>query len=297
MLPFHIYDVFTDTPFSGNPLAIVEQADGLSTAQMQTIARQFNLSETIFIQTPADPAHTAKVRIFTPYSEIPFAGHPTVGCSIHLAPQAQNGTLTLEEVAGLVPVTLTGAVGSERAEFTAPRLPQPIGTAPKPETVAKAIGLTLADMGPHQTGAYQAGPAFLFAQVASLDALDRAAAREPGWSDLLAEAAIDDTGRSAVGLYVYAQGDATDIQARMFAPTDGIPEDPATGSATAILAAQLHANGTLVEGENALSLAQGVEMGRPSRLHLTIDVSGGDLAEIRVAGQAVKISHGHTRVP
>jgi hypothetical protein len=89
MLPFHIYDVFTSTPFTGNPLAIVEDADGLSTAQMQTIARQFNLSETIFVQTPDDPAHTAKVRIFFPTAEIPFAGHPTIGCAIHLAGDTQ----------------------------------------------------------------------------------------------------------------------------------------------------------------------------------------------------------------
>jgi trans-2,3-dihydro-3-hydroxyanthranilate isomerase len=136
MLPFHIYDVFTATPFTGNPLAIVEGADGLSVAQMQTMARQFNLSETIFVQTPDDPAHTAKVRIFTPNAEIPFAGHPTVGCAIHLS----GGTadhVTLEEVAGLVPVNITEG----EAEFTAPRIPAPIGTAPGRPTMAAALGL------------------------------------------------------------------------------------------------------------------------------------------------------------
>ena len=124
MLNFHIYDVFTTTPFTGNPLAVVEGADDLTTAQMQTIARQFNLSETIFIQTPDDPAHTAKVRIFFPTNEIPFAGHPTIGCAIHLA-QGTATQITLEEVAGLVPVTLSQGEAT-LAEFTAPKLPRPL---------------------------------------------------------------------------------------------------------------------------------------------------------------------------
>ena len=300
MLPFHVYDVFTDRPFAGNPLAIVEEADGLSDVQMQTIARQFNLRETIFVQTPDDPAHTAKVRIFTPGAEIPFAGHPTVGCAHHLARQHGLSTVTLEERAGLVPVLIDG----DLAEFTAPRLPAPIGTAPTREGVAAAVGLAAAEVGPHAPGAFEAGPAFLFAAVETLDALARARPVEPGWSGMMQHAGIDDTGRSGVGLYLYAKTHAasgTDIRARMFAPDDGIPEDPATGSATAILAAQLAANGEIAPGTTTMTLHQGVEMGRPSLLRLTIEATGvatGDgLSEVRVAGAACPVSEGRIRTP
>lgn len=292
MLDFHIYDVFTDTPFTGNPLAIVEGADGLTDAQMQTIAKQFNLSETIFVQTPEDPAHTAKVRIFTPGAEIPFAGHPTIGCALHLAGDASR--VTLEEVAGLVPVTIEN--GS--AEFTAPRIPAPIGTTPTRAQFAAALGLPVDALGTHAPGAFEGGPAFLFAQLADLDALARARPTEPGYSALMTAARIDDTGRSAVGLYLYAPGESSDLQARMFAPNDGIPEDPATGSATAILAAQLLANDALPQtGTTRLDIRQGVEMGRPSDLGLAIDTDAGTITAIRVAGQAVKVAHGQIRVP
>lgn len=296
MLEFVIYDVFTDRPFAGNPLAIVEGADGLSEAQMQTIARQFNLSETIFIQTPDDPAHSAKVRIFTPAAEIPFAGHPTIGCALHLAGKSA-APLLLEERMGLVPVTITQGTGPALAEFTAPRIPAPIGLAPDRARIAAAIGLDLTQIGPHAPGAFEAGPAFLFAQLADRAALAQAWPQEPGWRAMMQATAIDDTGRSAVGLYLYTQGEGCELQARMFAPGDGIPEDPATGSATAILAAQLLANGALGEGTTTLHLAQGVEMGRPSALRLSVDVRQGRLTAVRVAGQAVKIAQGTIRRP
>jgi trans-2,3-dihydro-3-hydroxyanthranilate isomerase len=183
------------------------------------------------------------------------------------------------------------------AEFTAPRIPAPIGTAPARATVAAAVGLSLADLGPHAPGAFEAGPAFLYAQVADLAALARARPVEPGWSALLAEAGIDDTGRSAVGLYLYTADTGADLRARMFAPQDGIPEDPATGSATAILAAQLMANGALPEGTTTLRLRQGVEMGRPSDLRLSVDARGGAITAIRVAGHAVPVAEGSIRLP
>lgn len=296
MLPFQIYDVFTDRPFAGNPLAIVEEADGLSDAQMQTIAQQFNLSETIFVQAPEDAAHTAKVRIFTPSAEIPFAGHPTIGCAHFLAQRRGLDQITLEEQAGLVPVTIADGL----AEFTAPRLPQPIGRAPSAAEVAAAINLNEGDLLPHAPGAYEAGPAFLYASVADLDALARARPVEPGWSAMMKAAGIDDTGRSSVGLYLYAPaaaGSGADLRARMYAPDDGILEDPATGSATAILAAQLHANGAIKPGRTALTLHQGVEMGRPSVLRLTIEARESGLSEIRVAGAARPVAEGRIRIP
>jgi trans-2,3-dihydro-3-hydroxyanthranilate isomerase len=288
MLRFHVYDVFTTTPFTGNPLAIVEGADGLSTAQMQTLARQFNLSETIFVQRPDDPAHTAKVRIFFPTAEIPFAGHPTIGCALHLA-GATAATITLEEQAGLVPVTISRDGGVVTAEFSAPQLPARHAPVPPHAMIATALGIVPARIGPHDPGVWQGGPAFLYVPVTDLDTLAAARPQEPAWSDLMTAARVDSA-------YLYA-ATPEGLRARMFSPGAGIPEDPATGSATAILAGQLLANGALAEGTTTLDLIQGVEMGRPSALRLSMDVVQGNLTAVRVAGSAVKIAEGTIRIP
>jgi trans-2,3-dihydro-3-hydroxyanthranilate isomerase len=290
MLPFHVYDVFTSKPFTGNPLAIVEDADDLSTAQMQTIARQFNLSETIFVQTPDDPAHTAKVRIFFPVAEIPFAGHPTIGCAIHLAGDSAD-TVTLEEVAGLVPVTITRDGATALAEFTAPKLPRRLPATPDRATMAAALGLTETDLAPTALGNFEGGPCFQYVELTDLAALARAKISEPGFTRTRETAG--DTG----AIYAYVRTGPNAIQARMFDPPAGIAEDPATGSATAILAAQLLASGALGDGTSVWTLRQGVEMGRPSDLRLSIDVADNAIAAIRVAGGAVKIADGHIRVP
>ncbi len=303
MLSFHTWDVFTDRAFSGNPLAIVLGADGLTTAQMQTIAREFNLSETIFVQAPANPGHTARVRIFFPTAEIPFAGHPTIGCAIHLA-TAQAGAedferdLVLEEEAGLVPVHVSCREGAVRAEFVAPVVPHGVANAPDGAAaldgglLAAALGLSPEDIGfgAHRPGLWQGGPRFLYVPVASLDVLARARPMEPGWTGQMRAGGVDSA-------YLYTPGSGCDFCARMFSPTAGIPEDPATGSASAILAAQLLASGALPEGETRLTLHQGVEMGRPSVIGLTTVVHGGALAEVRIAGSAVPISEGRVRVP
>lgn len=290
MLRFHIYDVFTTMPFTGNPLAIVEGTDDLTTEQMQTIAGQFNLSETIFIQTPDDPQNTAKVRIFFPTAEIPFAGHPTIGCALHLAGGA-DVPIVLEEVAGRVPVTITGTGQNQIAEFTAPKLPA-ARTAPKDTALlCAAISLTPQDLGSHSPGHFEGGPAFLYAQLASLDALAAAKIAEPAFTDLIR--ATD--GKGAIYLYATTE---TGLQARMFHPHAGIAEDPATGSATALLAGQLNTNGALpATGTTAVQIRQGVEMGRPSDLRLTIDTVDGKITAVRVAGQAVKIADGQIRMP
>ena len=303
MLTFHTCDVFTDRPFCGNPLAIVLGADGLSTAQMQTLAREFNLSETIFVQRPANPAHAARVRIFFPTAEIPFAGHPTIGCAIQLAtagagPGDFEARIVLEEEAGLVPVRVWRRGMETRAEFVAPVVPHAVADAPDlaaaldPARLASALGLTAAEIGfaSHRPGLWQGGPRFLYAPVASLDALGRARPIQPVWSEQMQAAGVD-------SIYLYAAGSDCAYRARMFSPTAGIPEDPATGSASAILAAQLLASGALAEGETVLALRQGVEMGRPSAIGLTVAVQGGTLAEVRVAGGAVPVSTGQVRVP
>ncbi|GHC59679.1 PhzF family phenazine biosynthesis protein [Neogemmobacter tilapiae] len=297
MLVYEIWDVFTETPFAGNPLAIVRGAEGLSDGQMLTLAREFNLSETIFVMPPRDAANTARVRIFFPTAEIPFAGHPTVGCAIHLALEGRRqadfkARIVLEEEAGLVPVQVERRKGRVTAEFVAPVLPHAVEGVVDPALLAKALDIPASDIGfgRHQPGVWAGGPRFAYAPVSGLNALGRARPVQPYWDQVTAAAGVD-------SVYLYTRGPDCDYRARMFSPTAGIPEDPATGSATAILAAQLLASGALSEGETVLALAQGVEMGRESRLGLTVRVADGRLEQVRVKGSAVRIAGGQIRVP
>lgn len=293
-LRFATYDVFTEARFAGNPLAIVLGADGLGDAQMQAIAREFNLSETIFVQTPERAAHTAKVRIFTPGSELPFAGHPTVGCAIALAEEKfasdadMDALILLEERVGLVRCAVTRQAGrASYAEFVAPRLAEEIGAAATDAAIAEALGLAASDIGfgRHIPTIYSAGVPFAMAPLASLDALGRAAPRSGfdwarlGASEVYAYAALPDTHAHA-------------FRARMFAPALGIAEDPATGSAAAALAGPIARFEALAAGVHKLPIEQGVEMGRPSVIALTVTIDRGVLEEARIGGAAVKVSEG-----
>ncbi|NSX54879.1 PhzF family phenazine biosynthesis protein [Sulfitobacter sp. 1151] len=299
LLNFVTLDVFTETRFSGNPLAVILDADGLSDQAMLTIAREFNLSETIFVQKPQDPVHDARVRIFFPTGEIPFAGHPTVGCAIHLASQAQpqgdfERMIFLEEEAGLVPVTVSRCQGRVRAEFTAPIVPMQAtaGSVPDVLSISKALGLGAERVGfsSHTPGLWEGGPRFLYVPVKDTTALAQARPFEPAWSNIMDMGAVDSA-------YVYTQTSEQLICARMFSPTAGIPEDPATGSAAAILARQLLAAGALDDGETCFEITQGAEMGRPSQISLRIDVTQNALVQVRVSGSAVSVSHGQIRRP
>jgi len=304
-LPFHTVDVFTDKAFTGNSLAIVEQADLLSDSQMQTLAREFNLPETIFIQRPDNPVNTAKVRIFLPRKEIPFAGHPTIGCAIFIAQKIYNETedfeteIKLEEVAGLVPVQVRRESGVLSAQLTAPVLPfeteHPSDTdVPLTiENCANAYGLEDSDIAVSPIGpkAHSGGPTFIFIPLNSREALSKARAIEPLCSDV--PGAYGGTG----GYLYYLSESGKEIHARMFAPAGGIPEDPATGSASALLASQLNSAGLLKKGTTSFSLKQGYDMGRPSQLTLEIDFDGNKLTAVRVAGTSVAISEGRIAVP
>ena len=305
-LPFYTVDVFTNQPFAGNSLAVVLEADDLSTLQMQMMAREFNLPETIFVQTASDPDNTAKVRIFFPTDEIPFAGHPTIGCAIFLAEQRQNNEsdfsteIRLEEEAGLVPVKVERVEGVITAQFTAPVIPTPVTDADTGDVVAldskataQVLGLEESDIGCQGdvSMVHTGGPTFLFIPVSSVEALSRSMAVEPNCSQLAKRF-------GAVGTYVYYLDPAkNELDARMFAPDAGIPEDPATGSATALLASQLMFGNRLQEGTNTFVLRQGYDMGRPSDLQLEIDVQNATLKAVRVAGSSVAISSGQIRVP
>lgn len=257
---FATVDVFTGRRFGGNPLAVVPEADGLADAEMQALAAEFNLSETSFVLPPRDPANTARVRIFTPKAELPFAGHPNVGTGWVLASRGldRGGVLLFEEEAGLVRVEVERAgravVGARVAA------PQPLRRedGPAASLVAACAGLDAADLVGSPMIA-SVGLPFTHAPI-SPEALARAT---PDLGAFRALADSDPRFAAHGSLYLYAR-DGSDVRARMFAPRTGIHEDPATGSAAAALGALL----LHLDGGDALEVAisQGVEMGRPSLL-------------------------------
>lgn len=307
-LKFNTLDVFTNRRFGGNPLAVVHDADHLTTEQMQAITREFNLSETIFVMKPRDPGNTARVRIFFPGGEMPFAGHPTLGCAILLAEMKNKPgcsfetEIRLEEVAGLVPVKVSRIGDVPRGLFKAPVVPVKVGDGPDKAVIAAALGLSADEIGfeGHAPILLQGGPTFFFVPVPARAVLEKSRPCEPAWSALMQACAAPLKGSTAPGAfvdaaYVYTRGgDGKDasFRSRMFAPGGGIPEDPATGSATALLARQVLIADKLKDGKHRFVIEQGYEMKRPSDLVLEADVATGDLTEVRVGGQAVRVSAG-----
>ena len=282
MTDFLVYDVFTTQAFGGNPLAVIPDASGLDEALLQKIAREFNFSETTFVTPPEDPNHTARVRIFTPTQEIPFAGHPTIGTAIALDDLGVGGPDKILEL-GVGPIPARVAEG--RAEFET-RVPLTTWPGPSPEVVAASVGLTPAEVlsRAHPPVIASVGLPFAIAELSSADALARAQpnadafrAFEPEWP---ADTHYD--------LLVYIRESQT-IRARMFAPLDGIPEDPATGSAAAALVAYF---GQLEGASGQFSIAQGVEMGRPSQIEAAVDVEDGAPVAVRIGGRAVQMMAG-----
>ena len=299
-LKFHTLDVFTKEPFTGNPLAVVLGADGLSDRAMQNIAREFNLSETIFVHSPVDSANSAKVRIFMPKGELPFAGHPTLGCAVLLACLKQKDgcsfetVIRLEEKAGLVPVKVSRIGPVAYGMFAAPTLPKVAGKAPPAAEIARAVGLEAGEIGfgTHLPGLISASSRLLFVPVKDLNALARARVKEPTWSEVLKEA-------DTFTAYIYtarAHSGSPSFRARLFAPGEGIPEDPATGLAAAALPGQILAHETLATGTHRWLIEQGVEMGRPSGIDLEVDITSGTISAVRVGGSAVRVTEGTIEV-
>ena len=266
---FVTVDVFTDRRFGGNPLAVFPDARGLSDDQMQALAMEFNLSETTFVLPPDDPQHHAKVRIFTPRAELPFAGHPNVGTGYVLAQRDDDPPehYVFEELAGLVRVhILHEADAVSGARISAPRALS-IDVGIPTDIVAACAGLSEEDIATmaHAPLVESVGTPFVIAEVASVAALSRASPDIAAFRDA-AERFPEVATRFSLHLYARRGGDATQLAARMFAPLGGILEDPATGSANAALAALLT---SLAPGENAdlsYEILQGVEMGRPSQI-------------------------------
>lgn len=292
---FFTLDVFAREKFAGNPLAVVVDADGLDAAAMQAVARELNLSETVFVLPARNPVNTARLRIFTPTTELPFAGHPTVGSAVLIAslraPEHAGGrdlALVLEEEVGDVACTVRlEKRGASFAYFDLPRLPERLGDA-DPSALAEALGLAPADIGfdGHRPTVWSAGTPFCFAPVAGLAAISRA---KPDAQKLTAASA---GGR---GVYLYTREtleEASAVHARMFSAMMPGLEDPATGAAAAAFAGVAHAFEKPADGEHALVIEQGYEMGRPSRITLGMRIEDGALSNATIGGHAVRVSEG-----
>ncbi len=297
---FYTADVFTDQIFGGNPLAVFPDAAGLTDEQMRMVAREFNLSETVFVFPPANPDYTRKLRIFTPGMELAFAGHPTIGGAIVLAVigeftlSGEETTIVFEEGVGPVPVKIRTYNGQPVfAQLTAARLPELLESPPPISDLAAVLGLNEsdfvgADMPPQ---AWTCGNPFLFVPLKNRDALRRARVRVDVWERVLKDYA-------APQIFVFTHDtDGAAARARMFAPALNIPEDPATGSAASALAGLLSQYSTIQNGLLGWVVEQGVEMGRPSTLSIEADIENGMITGVRVGGAAVLVSQGEMEIP
>lgn len=287
-LDYTLLDVFTTERLSGNPLAVVTRADGLHDDQMQRIAAEFNLSETVFIKRPQAERHTAAVRIFTPQVELPFAGHPTVGAAVVLGLETKMSAIRLEEQIGVITCVierLDRRTGNAR--FALPRLPEPAGTAPDRRHIAAALGIETDDIGfaTHHPSVYSAGVIFYLVPVKAPAVLRRVTPDRRGWAEIFP------LGHNSV--YVYCETpdeQGNDYAARMFAPGMGLGEDPATGAAAAALIGQLAADAPA--GQTEYRLRQGLEMGRPSLISMQIRKDGDTLVHGGIGGSAVIVGQG-----
>lgn len=295
-IPFVTVDVFTDTRFSGNPLAVVPDARGLTDGEMQQIATEFGYSESTFVLPPRDEANTAEVRIFTPTMEIPFAGHPNVGTAFVLGRQgeifdkAAGGVMRFEEKAGLVEIALiTAGKTVTGATIRAPG-PLVVNSIVEPSALAPCVSLQTEDIAAtsHLPSFVSVGLKFIIAEVASLDALGRAGPNIDAVRKLKHAFPHE---KSDCSTFLYTHVGKDHIRARMFAPLDNVPEDPATGSASAALGAFL-AFLSKASGHRRLLIEQGVEMGRRSLIHLDIESRDGVMEHVRVTGGCIEVMRG-----
>jgi trans-2,3-dihydro-3-hydroxyanthranilate isomerase len=298
-MPHHYttLDVFTDRPFGGNPLAVFCDQPELPDAVMQNLAREFNLSETVFIVPPRDPRALRRLRIFTPGMELPFAGHPTIG-AVHVLVESgiagihgAGGSFMLELEVGLVPINVTRREkGPPFLQLTAARLPEARSTAHSRAELAQLLSLDENDIVSERDFAqpYSCGVPFLFVPVRDRATLGRARPDVAAFNRI-----ADDAWASAA--FVFCRDPelaGSHIRARMFAPALGIMEDPATGGAAAAFAGYLADRDSAADGTLRWVVEQGFEMGRPSLLHVEAAKAGGKITAVRVGGTAVRMSEG-----
>jgi trans-2,3-dihydro-3-hydroxyanthranilate isomerase len=299
---FLIADVFTDTPFCGNQLAVLPDARGLDGETMQRITREFNFAETIFVFQPENPKHTRRVRIFTPGRELPFAGHPTVGCAVTLAAIGEFGLnngqarIVLEE--GVGPISISIRAEPNRplyAMFTTAKLPEHIPGAPPIEGLANALSLDANDLlvGEFGPQIFSCGLPFLFVPLRNLDAVRRCRPNLGAWDDVFAGLPTNEV----FAFTMQGERDESAVHARMFAPALGVTEDAATGSACAALTGYLGARDARRDGTLRWRVEQGFEMGRPSIIDIETDKRDVSIIATRVGGHAVLVAEGTLHVP
>ena len=303
-LQFEIVDVFTSSRFSGNGLAVIKNGETLSDQQMQAIAREFNLSETVFILSPDNKAHSAKVRIFTPAEELPFAGHPTVGAAVVVAlsqlgqgdddiPSHEDAIVILEEGIGIIRAGVRFRTGKAPfAEFDLPRQPVEMDNLPTNDELSMVLGLSSTEIGfeNHQPSCFEAGMPFVFVPVRDLEVIGNAIANAAAMEKLL--------GNKRREIFLYCRETVkndSSFHARMFAPLLGINEDPATGAAVAAFAGVVMKYDQPARGTKNYIIEQGIEMGRPSEIYLELIIKDG-LKNVRIGGPVVKVASGTLQV-
>jgi trans-2,3-dihydro-3-hydroxyanthranilate isomerase len=289
---FATLDVFSGRRFTGNPLAVVLDAEGLDDQTMQMIAREFGHPETVFTFAPEQTGNRARLRIFTPARELPFAGHPTVGTAVLLGLRdgvAAGQGMVLEEKVGPVRCVLE-SLGSDHAvaRFTAPQAPAEAGAAPDDAMIAAALDLAVSDIGfkTFRPSRWSAGNPFTFVPVSGLAAMRRCHPDPAAFN-----AAFGATGMAYVFSGETAAPDSH-FRARMFAPGAGIPEDPATGSAAAAFPGLIMRFAPPGDGRHAVAIEQGYEMGRPSLIELGMTVTRGTLGTVSIGGEAIIVTSG-----
>jgi trans-2,3-dihydro-3-hydroxyanthranilate isomerase len=294
---FYTADVFTDRPFGGNQLAVFPHAEGLTPQQMQQIAKEFNLSETVFVLPPQTPTGTRWLKIFTPNAEVPFAGHPTVGTAYVLGAIGEVALdravtqIVFEEGVGAVPVKIFAEDGKPTyTELSAAKMPEFNSEVAPLNDLAAMLSLDVADLrsGDFAAQGVSCGMAFLFIPLTSRAALQKAKLDRQLWEKLLGNA-------WANNVYIFCNEPElpdSNLRARMFAPALGISEDPATGAAATALAGYLGVRDETIEGTLVWVVEQGFEIDRPSLLRVEADKHQGEIQAIRVGGASVMMSEG-----
>lgn len=289
-LNYLLLDVFTSEALKGNPLAVVLKADGLMDNEMQAIAQEFNLSETVFLQKPQHERNTAAVRIFTPAVELPFAGHPTVGTAVVLGLQNRLAAVRLEEKVGLITAVFeridrrTG-----EARFALPILPEEVGKAPDKRSIALCLGIEPEDIGCglYQPAVYSAGVIFYLVPVRNANVLRQVSLQAGSWARTFP------LGHSSVYVFTETPEEReNDYAARMFAPGMGLGEDPGTGAAAAALIGLLAKHTTFAEGQQDYKLRQGLEMGRPCSITVQVRKENDVLVHGGIGGKAIVVGEG-----
>jgi trans-2,3-dihydro-3-hydroxyanthranilate isomerase len=287
---FILTDVFTERAFGGNQLAVFPDVTGISDVLMQAYARELNFSETTFVLPPSKPGHTHRVRIFTPTKEIDFAGHPNIGTAVVLAAEGKTGEIefAFEEGVGTVDlaVRIEGSIGF--AELTIERAAETRPSTIEPAQLAAMLSLPVTGMGAFPAFSASVGLPFFVVPLADFESVAAARLDLRVWEPLLPAASW------SRDVYIIAGDFAPGghLKARMFAPADGIPEDPATGSAAAAFAASLAAALPDTDGSFAWTVEQGAEIGRPSRISVSVEKRGGQVVSVSVGGHAVIVGEG-----